>query len=63
MTCREDECRIRTDHAPENMVTLRHVAANLTRAAPPVPNGPDSIRQRIHLASMNDGYLLSVLAA
>ena len=26
---REDECRIRTDHAPTNLATLRHLALNL----------------------------------
>ena len=31
MTFRDDECRIRTEHAPENFVTLKHMAANLAR--------------------------------
>ncbi len=34
MTFRDDECRIRTEHAPENFVTLKHMAANLARKAP-----------------------------
>ena len=29
MTFRDDECRIRTDNAPENIVALKHMAANL----------------------------------
>ena len=31
MTFRDDECRIRTENAPENFVTLKHMAANLAR--------------------------------
>src|SRR5918911_2653392 len=31
VTFNEDRSRIRTDHAPENMVSLRHVALNLLR--------------------------------
>ena len=33
MTFRDDECRIRTDNAPENVVTLKHMAVNLARKA------------------------------
>lgn len=28
---REDECRVRKDHAPQNLATLRHLALNLLR--------------------------------
>src|SRR5258708_19712088 len=42
MTFRDDECRIRTEHAPENFVTLKHMAANIARRAP----GRDSVRLR-----------------
>jgi predicted transposase YbfD/YdcC len=28
---REDECRIRKDHAPANFATLRHIALNLLK--------------------------------
>ncbi len=31
MTFRDDECRIRTENAPENVVTLQHMAVNLAR--------------------------------
>ena len=34
MTFRDDECRIRTEHAPANFTTLRHMAHNLVRKAP-----------------------------
>jgi predicted transposase YbfD/YdcC len=26
MVCRDDECRIRTDHAPANFTTIKHMA-------------------------------------
>lgn len=32
MAMREDESRIRTDHAPANLAVLRHIALNLVRA-------------------------------
>jgi predicted transposase YbfD/YdcC len=32
MAMREDESRIRTDHAPANMAALRHIALNLIRS-------------------------------
>src|ERR1700687_5116229 len=34
MIFRDDECRIRTDHAPANFTTLKHIAHNLIRRAP-----------------------------
>ena len=42
MVFRDDECRVRTDNAPANFATCRHIAYNLTRKAP----GKDSIRLR-----------------
>ncbi len=43
MTFRDDECRARTANAPENFVTLKHMAANLARKA----RGRDSVRLRL----------------
>jgi hypothetical protein len=34
MNFRDDECRIRTDHAPANFTTIKHMALNLIRRAP-----------------------------
>jgi len=59
MTFRDDECRIRTKHAPENFVTLKHMAANLARKAP----GRDSIRLRLKTAAWDDDYLAKLIAA
>ena len=33
MIFRDDECRIRTDHAPANFTTIKHMAQNLIRKA------------------------------
>ena len=34
MIFRDDECRIRTNHAPANFTTIKHMAQNLIRKAP-----------------------------
>jgi predicted transposase YbfD/YdcC len=57
MTFRDDECRIRTDNAPENFVTLKHMAANLARKAP----GRDSVRLRLKTAAWDDDYLAKLI--
>ena len=59
MTFRDDECRLRTDHAPANFTTLKHMALNLIRRAP----GKDSIRLRRKVASWDDDFLASLIAA
>ena len=59
MTFRDDECRIRTQHAPANFTTLRHMAQNLYRKAP----GKDSLRLRRHTAGWDDNYLVSLIAS
>jgi predicted transposase YbfD/YdcC len=58
MVFRDDECRIRTEHAPANFTTLRHMAHNLIRKAP----GKDSLRLRRKTAAWDDGYLASLIA-
>jgi len=57
MTFRDDECRIRTAHAPENFVTLKHMAANIARKAP----GRDSVRLRLKTAAWDDDYLAKLI--
>ena len=59
MTFRDDECRIRTQHAPANFTTLRHMAHNLVRKAP----GKDSLRLRRKTAAWDDDYLVGLIAA
>ena len=59
MVFRDDECRVRTDNAPANFATCRHIAYNLTRKAP----GKDSIRLRRKTAGLDDEYLASLIVA
>lgn len=59
MVFRDDECRVRTDNAPANFTTLKHMAYNLARKAP----GKDSIRLKRKTASWDDEYLASLVAA
>jgi predicted transposase YbfD/YdcC len=59
MIFRDDECRIRTDHAPANFTTLKHMAHNLVRRAP----GKDSLRLKRKVAAWDDDFLASLIAA
>src|SRR5438874_7006798 len=59
MVFRDDECRIRTDHAPANFTTLKHMAHNLIRKAP----GKDSLRLKRKVAAWDDEFLASLIAA
>jgi len=59
MLFRDDECRIRTQHAPANFTTLKHMAHNLIRRAP----GKDSLRLRRKTAAWDDDFLVSLIAA
>ncbi len=59
MIFRDDECRIRTEHAPANFTTLKHMAHNLIRRAP----GKDSLRLKRKVAAWDDDFLASLIAA
>ena len=59
MTFRDDECRIRTQNAPENVVTLKHMAANLARRK----KGKDSVRLALKTAAWDDDFLAKLIAA
>lgn len=59
MVFRDDECRLRTENAPANFTTLKHIALNLTRKAP----GKDSLRLKRKVAAWDDDYLASLIAA
>ena len=58
MVFRDDECRLRTDHAPANFTTLKHMALNLIRRA----KSKDSIRLRRKVAAWDDEFLASLIA-
>jgi predicted transposase YbfD/YdcC len=59
MVFRDDECRVRKDHAPANFTTLKHMAHNLIRKAP----GKDSLRLKRKVAAWDDEFLVSLVAA
>ena len=58
MVFRDDECRVRTDHAPANFATVKHIAHNILRTAP----GKDSMRMRRKVAAWDDDFLASLVA-
>jgi predicted transposase YbfD/YdcC len=57
MIFRDDECRIRTDHAPANFATLKHMAHNLIRRAP----GKASLRLKRKTAGWDDDFLAELI--
>jgi predicted transposase YbfD/YdcC len=59
VTFNEDRCRIRKDHAAENMVALRHIALNLLRQE---HSHRLSLRQKRLLCGLDEHYLLMVLS-
>lgn len=59
MVFRDDECRIRTEHAPANFTIIKHAALNLTRKAP----GKDSLRLKRKVAAWDDDFLASLIRA
>ncbi|MGQ0662939.1 MAG: ISAs1 family transposase [Pseudomonadota bacterium] len=59
MIFRDDECRVRTDNAPANFTTLKHIAYHLIRKAP----GKDSLRLRRKTAAWDDTFLASLIAS
>ena len=59
MAFQEDDCRIRTDHAPENFTLLRHLALSALNQENTAKLGIKNKRLR---AGWDDDYLLQVLA-
>jgi predicted transposase YbfD/YdcC len=59
MVFRDDECRVRTEHAPANFTTIKHMAHNLIRKAP----GKDSLRLKRKVAAWDDDFLASIISA
>jgi predicted transposase YbfD/YdcC len=59
MVFRDDECRVRTDHAPASFTTIKHMAHNLLRKV----SSKDSLRLRRKVAAWDDDFLASLVAA
>lgn len=59
MVFRDDECRVRTENAPANFTTIKHMAQNLFKKAP----GKDSLRLKRKTAAWDDDFLASLVAA
>jgi predicted transposase YbfD/YdcC len=59
VTFNEDRCRIRKEHAPENVAAVRHIALNLLRQE---HSHHMSLRQKRLLCGLDEHYLLMVLS-
>jgi len=59
VTFNEDRCRIRKEHAPENMAGARHIALNLLRQE---HSHQISLRQKRLLCGLDEHYLLMVFS-
>ena len=59
MSFREDDCRVRTGHAAQNLSRLRRVALNLLRGERGLKAGIETKRQG---AGWDHAYLPNVLA-
>jgi predicted transposase YbfD/YdcC len=55
---REDESRVRTEHSPENLAILRHIALNLLKQETSIKAG---IKAKRLMAGWSDQYLLQLL--
>jgi predicted transposase YbfD/YdcC len=54
---REDECRTRKDHGPENLALIRRICGNTLR----LDQKQDTIRGKMMRASWNDAYLFKLM--
>jgi hypothetical protein len=53
----DDLMRLRTNHGPANMATVRHIALNLLRSAP----GKQSLAVKRKSAGWDDPFLLNAI--
>lgn len=58
MVFRDDECRVRTEHAPANFTTIKHIAHNLLRRHP----AKLSMTTKRLKAGWNEKFLLSLIS-
>ena len=58
MSFREDESRIRTDHEPQNMAILRHIALNLIKLD---KDRKVEVKASIKKAGWNENYIEKLL--
>jgi hypothetical protein len=58
MVFRDDECRVRKDHAPSNFTTIKHMTSNLMRHA----TANDSMRLKRKAAAWDDDFLAGLVA-
>jgi len=60
VTFKEDDCRVRTGHAPQNLALLRRIALNALNREHSFKR---SNRQKSNRAAMDNNYMLTILAA
>lgn len=60
VTFKEDDCRVRTGHAPQNLAILRRIALNALNQEQSFRR---STRQKSNRAAMDNNYMLLILAA
>ena len=58
MVFRDDECRIRRDHAPANFATIKHIASNLIRRKA----DKHSMHVKRRLAAWDDDYRANLIS-
>jgi predicted transposase YbfD/YdcC len=58
VTFREDDSRVRKDHAPENFAILRHIVLNILNRA---RKGKESIKTMRLRAGWDEAYLTKLL--
>jgi predicted transposase YbfD/YdcC len=59
MVFREEDCRVRTNHAPTNFTTIKHMARNLLRR----PSSKASMRVHRKPAAWDDDFLTALITA
>lgn len=59
MVFRDDECRVRNDHALANLTAIRHMACNLLRNA----SGKHSMRMKRKAAGWDDDFLAALITS